>query len=135
LIFPPLRPLFEAESGDVGFVVDIMALEQGFLQYFGSSSQSLHRPLQTLQNSSSWAGIIRQIVANEQSGLSHPNPKKKLTTSVFAYSAYSSVLGGSIFLRNIGKVIPGYMAQYLYNHSRKKPISQNLCSWSVGLMF
>jgi hypothetical protein len=67
--FPPLRPGFEPRSGHVGFVVDKVALEQVFSEYFGFPCQiSFHRLLHA--DISSGAGTIDQIVADVPSGLS-----------------------------------------------------------------
>jgi hypothetical protein len=46
--FPPRQPEFESSSGHVGFVVDKVALGQGFSEYFGFPCQFLfHRLLHT----------------------------------------------------------------------------------------
>jgi hypothetical protein len=47
--FPPLRPGFDPGSGQVGFVVDKMALGQVFSEYFGFPCQSsFHRKFSIL---------------------------------------------------------------------------------------
>jgi hypothetical protein len=61
---------FEARSGDVGFVVNKVALEQVFSEYFRFLCQfSFHRLLHT-HHLSSGAGTIGQTVADIPSGLS-----------------------------------------------------------------
>jgi hypothetical protein len=54
----------------MGFVVDKVALEQVFSEYFGFSCQSFHRLLHTHQHPLLWAGAIGQAV---DSVSSHPN--------------------------------------------------------------
>jgi hypothetical protein len=68
--FPPRRPGFETGSGHVEFVVDKVAVEQVFSEYFGFPCQfSFHRLLHT-HHLSSGAGTIGQLVADVPSGLS-----------------------------------------------------------------
>jgi hypothetical protein len=73
--FPP--PM----SGHVGFVVDKVALDQVFSEYFGVSCQfSLHRLLHS-HHPSSGVGTIGQLVADVPNGLSLTTPqetKKKI---------------------------------------------------------
>jgi hypothetical protein len=74
--FPPRRPGFEPRSGPVGFVVNKVALEQVFSEYFGFPCQfSFHRLLHTYHLSSG-AGIIGQTVADVPSGLSLTPPQE-----------------------------------------------------------
>jgi hypothetical protein len=59
--FPPRRPWFDPGSGQVGFVVDKVALEQVFSEYFGFSYQfSFHQLLHNHPHLSSGAGTIGQ---------------------------------------------------------------------------
>jgi hypothetical protein len=75
--FPSGRLGLEPRSGNVGFVVDKVALKQVFSEYFGFPCQfSFHRMLQIHHHLSSGAGTIGQLVADVPSGLSHPTPKK-----------------------------------------------------------
>jgi hypothetical protein len=63
-------------SGNVGFVVDKMTLEQFFSEYFGFSCQfSLHWLLQ-IHHLTSGAGTIGQLVADVPSGLSLTPPQE-----------------------------------------------------------
>jgi hypothetical protein len=74
--FPQRRHGFEARSGNVGFVVDKVALGQGFSKYFGFPCQfSFHQMLHT--HLSSGAGTIGQLVADVPSGFSPTPPHKK----------------------------------------------------------
>jgi hypothetical protein len=69
--FPPRQTVFEPGSGHVGFVVDKVALEQGFSEYYDFPCQfSFHQTLNT--HLSTGAGTIGQTAADVQSGLSHP---------------------------------------------------------------
>jgi hypothetical protein len=62
------RPGFEPGSGHVGFVVDEVAQEQVFSEYFGFPFQfSFHRLLHIHHHLSSWAGTIGELVAGVQS--------------------------------------------------------------------
>jgi hypothetical protein len=69
-----MRPGPEPGSGHVGFVVDKVALEQIFSEYFGFPCQfAFHRLLYNHHQLSSGASTIGQIVAAVPSGLkSHP---------------------------------------------------------------
>jgi hypothetical protein len=68
--FSPRRPGFHSRSGHVRFVVDKMALEHVFSEYFGFPCQfSFHRLLHT-HHLTSGAGTIGQILADVPSGLS-----------------------------------------------------------------
>jgi hypothetical protein len=59
--FPPRRPGFEPGSGNVGFVVDKVALGQIFSEYFGFPCHSLfHQLLHNHHHISSGAGTIGQ---------------------------------------------------------------------------
>jgi hypothetical protein len=70
--FPPRRPEFQPRSGHVGFVVDKVALGQGFSEYFGFPCQfSFHRLLHTHHHLSSLAGTVGQLVDSVS-----PHPKK-----------------------------------------------------------
>jgi hypothetical protein len=88
--FPLPRPGFYPRSGHVGFVVDKVALNQVFSEYFGFPRQfSFHRLLRIHHHLSSGAGTIGRIVADLPSGLSLTPPKettlllrKKLTLFV-----------------------------------------------------
>jgi hypothetical protein len=61
--FKRRRPGFLPRSGHVGFLVDIIALEQVFYEYFGFPCQfSFHRLLHTHHYIAFVAGIIREIV-------------------------------------------------------------------------
>jgi hypothetical protein len=72
--FPSRRPAFESKSGHVGFMVDKVAPEQVFSEYFGFLCQfSFHRLLHT-HHLSSGAGTIGQLVADVPSGLSLTPP-------------------------------------------------------------
>jgi hypothetical protein len=67
--FPPRRPGFDPSFGNVGFVVDEVALGQVFSEYFGFPCQfSFHRMLHT--HLSPGAGTIGQIAADVPSWLS-----------------------------------------------------------------
>jgi hypothetical protein len=76
------QPWFEPSSNHVGFVVDKVALDQVFSEYFGFSCQfSFHRLLHT-HHLPSGAGTISQLLADVPSGLSpHPKKLKKITSS------------------------------------------------------
>jgi hypothetical protein len=67
--FTHRRPGFKLVSGDVGFMVNKVALGQVFSQYFGSPCQSFHRLLHT-HHPSSGTGSIGRIVADVPRGLS-----------------------------------------------------------------
>jgi hypothetical protein len=59
-----MRPGFELVSGDVGFVVDEVALGQVLSEYFGFRCQfSFHSLVHNHRHLSSGAGTIGQIVA------------------------------------------------------------------------
>jgi hypothetical protein len=59
--FPPRRPGFDPGSGQVGFVVDKVALGQVFSEYFGFLCQySFHRLLHNHPHLSSGAGTMGQ---------------------------------------------------------------------------
>jgi hypothetical protein len=74
--FPPRRPGFEPGSGQVGFVVDKVALEQASSEYFGFPCQfSFHR-LPHTHHLSSGARKIDQLVADIPSVLVLPHSKK-----------------------------------------------------------
>jgi hypothetical protein len=74
--FPPRRFRFDPRSGHVGFVVDKVALEQVFSEYFGFPCQfSFHRLLHT-HHLSSGAATIGQLVADVPSGLSLTPPQQ-----------------------------------------------------------
>jgi hypothetical protein len=63
-------------SGNVGFVVDKVALRQVFFEYFGFPCQfSFHRMLHT-HHLSSGAGTIGQLVADVSNGLSLTSPQE-----------------------------------------------------------
>jgi hypothetical protein len=66
-------------SGNVGFVVGIVALGQIFSENFGFPCQfAFHRLLHNHHHLSSWAGTIGQTVAAVPNGLkSHPKRKIK----------------------------------------------------------
>jgi hypothetical protein len=61
----------------VGFVVDKVALEQAFSEYFGFPCQfSFHRLLHIQHHLSSEAGTIGQLVADVPSGISLTPPQE-----------------------------------------------------------
>jgi hypothetical protein len=63
--------IIEPTSGNVGFVVDKVALGQVFSEYFGFPCQFLfHRLLHIYHHLLSGAGTIGQLVADVPSGLS-----------------------------------------------------------------
>jgi hypothetical protein len=69
----------EVLAGHVGFVVDKVALEQLFSEYFGFPCQfSFHRLLHIHNHHhlSSGAGTIGQLVADVPSGLSLTSPQE-----------------------------------------------------------
>jgi hypothetical protein len=73
--FPQRKPGFEPRSGDVGFVVNKVALGQVFSDYFGFPCQVLfHRMLNVHHHLSSGAGTIGQFVADVPNGLSLTPP-------------------------------------------------------------
>jgi hypothetical protein len=81
--FPPRRPGFEPGSGHVGFVVDKVALEEVFSEYFGFPCQfSFHPLLHIHYHLSSGAGTTGQLAADVPSGLSltptQESKKKKI---------------------------------------------------------
>jgi hypothetical protein len=82
--YPPRRPGFEPRSVLVGFVVNKVALEQVFSEYFGFPFQfSFHLLLHFHHYLSSGTGTIGQLVADVPSGLSltpHQENKKNLIT-------------------------------------------------------
>jgi hypothetical protein len=74
--FPPRRPGFDPGSGQVGFVVDKVALGLVFSEYFGFPCQSsFHQLLHNHPHLSSVAGIIGQKWP-QNTGLS-PTPLEK----------------------------------------------------------
>jgi hypothetical protein len=77
--FPLRRSEFDPRSSHAWFVVDNVALRQGFSEYFCFLCQFTFRLFQTRPHLSSWAGTIGQIVADVTSGLSltHSNKFKK----------------------------------------------------------
>jgi hypothetical protein len=81
--FPPLRPGFESRSGNVGFVVDKVALGQVSSEYSGFSCQfSFHRLLHIQNHLSS--GYNRPI-SGRRSKWTHPylHPKKLKTKLLY----------------------------------------------------
>jgi hypothetical protein len=89
--FPLRRPGFEPRSGNVGIVVDKMALGYEYCKYFGFPCQfSFHRLLHKHHHLSSGTGTIGQLMADVPCGLSLTPPhqtkkkkkKKKLVNSV-----------------------------------------------------
>jgi hypothetical protein len=97
--FPPRRLGFELGSVLVGFVVDKAALEQVLSKYFGFPCQLLFNRL--LYNHhyhlSSGAGIIGQIVAAVQSGLS---PKKfGKNISILITSLFSKLYQTKLYIK------------------------------------
>jgi hypothetical protein len=88
--FPQRRPGFEPRSGNVGFVVDKVALGQVFSEYFGFSRQfTFHRLLHTHHRLSSWAGTIGQLVAKVPSGVSLNPPQETEKRMVIIYTLTS----------------------------------------------
>jgi hypothetical protein len=79
--FKPRRPGFETRSGQVGFVVNKVALGQVCCEYFGFPCQySFHRLLHSHHHLLSRAGTIGQLVADVPSGLSLTPPQEKKKT-------------------------------------------------------
>jgi hypothetical protein len=71
-------PGFEPGSGHVGFVVDKVALEQVFSEYFGFPCQSsFHQLLHNHPHLSSWVCTIGQKWPQYLGTKSHPINKKK----------------------------------------------------------
>jgi hypothetical protein len=70
------RPEFEPRSGNVGFVVDKVALGQVFVEYFGFPCQfSFHRLLH-IHHLPSGAGTIREILVDVPSELTLTSPQE-----------------------------------------------------------
>jgi hypothetical protein len=73
--FPHRRPGFEPRSVHVRFVVDKVALEQVFSEYFGFPCQFSFQRLLHNHHLSSGAGTIGQLVASYQVDSVSPHPK------------------------------------------------------------
>jgi hypothetical protein len=81
--FPPRLPGFHPRSGQVGFVVDNVALVQVFSEFFGSICQfSFHRLLHTHHHLHHRSGTIGQLVADVPSALSIIPPQETKKHSV-----------------------------------------------------
>jgi hypothetical protein len=84
--FPPRRPGFYPRSSHVGFVVEKVALEQVFSEYFGFPCQSsFHRLLHNHHHLSSGAGTIGQQWPSYQVDSVSPHPEK-LKKTCFLFS-------------------------------------------------
>jgi hypothetical protein len=69
--------VFESWSGQLGFVVDKVELEQVFSEYFGFPRQlSFYRLLQNHHRLSSGAGTVGQLVVDVPNGLSLTPPRE-----------------------------------------------------------
>jgi hypothetical protein len=95
----------------VGFMVDKVALGQGFAEYFDFSCQfEFHRLLQNLHHLSSGAGTIGQTVAAVPSGLSLTPWEKQLGNGVlYAVRAIANLcnnrtVGRGVFMRSMPRL-------------------------------
>jgi hypothetical protein len=101
--FPPRRPGFDPGSGQVGFVVNKVALGRVFSEYFGFPCQSSFHQILHHHNHPGQA-TIGQTVAAVPSGPSWTLPpselKKNWNTTTFSFLTVMAFLTWFNFTRN-----------------------------------
>jgi hypothetical protein len=126
------RPEFDPRLGNVGFVVNRVAMGRVFFEYFGFPCQfSFHRLLHIHHHLSSWAGTIGQLVADVPSG-----PSLTLLQEKINNYEQPTRFGSAFLLCDVDLSSPQYkycFRQILWYFLSKGQITSGILFW-VELM-